>query len=92
MHFGQRQGNIPGFDSDRPAAANPIAGDDPVTAAGGRNMIDGCLKFCPQRIGAIVQAALQEFDADINAPFLGDGLNIERQYGTCDHVWFFVFQ
>jgi hypothetical protein len=92
MDFRQRQGDILGLDPDSPSAAYPVSGDDPVTPAGGRNLIDGSLKFCPKRVGAVVQAALQEFDADINAQFLGSGFDIECQHGTRDHVWFFVFQ
>jgi len=92
MNFRQRQGDILGFDPYSSAAAYSVAGDYPVTPAGGRNLIDSRLKFCPQRIGAFVQAAFQEFDADINAQFFSGGFDIERQYGTRDHVWFFVFQ
>ena len=64
MNFRQRQGDILGLDPDRSTAAYPVAGDDPVTAAGGRNLIDGRLQFCPQRIGAFVQAAFQELNAE----------------------------
>jgi hypothetical protein len=39
-----------------------------------------------------VKATFQEFDADIKAQFFGGVFDIERQHGTCDHVWFFVFQ
>jgi len=74
------------------AAAHPVTDDDSVTAAGCRNLIDGGLKFFPQGIGAIVQAAFQEFNADIHAQFFSGRLDIERQHGACDHVWFLIFQ